>query len=71
MKLYALLIIGLILAGCSPSRMRVQAALPLVESQVLAMQEEWDPELAKQAIPANLKILEGLLKQDSDNTWIL
>ena len=70
MKLYALLIIGLILAGCSPSRMRVQAALPLVESQVLAMQEERDPELAK-AIPAILKILEGLLKQDPDNAWIL
>ena len=35
------------------------------------MQEERDPELVKQAIPANLKTLEGLLKQDPDNTWIL
>jgi len=60
----ALLFIGLMLAGCFPSRMGVQAALPLVESQILAMQEERDPELAKQAIPANLKTLEGLLKQD-------
>ena len=68
---FALLFIGLMLAGCSPSRMGVQAALPIVESQVLAIQEERDPELAKQAIPANLKILEGLLKQDPDNTWIL
>ena len=65
MKPYALLFIGLMLAGCSPSRMGIQAALPLVESQVLAMQEEKDPELAKQA---NLKTLEGLLKQDPDNT---
>jgi tetratricopeptide (TPR) repeat protein len=71
MKLCALLFISLMFAGCSPSLMAVQAALPLVESQVLAMQEERDPELAKQAIPANLKILEGLLKQDPDNTWIL
>ena len=71
MKPYALLFIGLMLAGCSPSRMAVQVVLPLVESQVLAMQEERDPKLAKQAIPANLKILEGLLKQDPDNTWIL
>ena len=71
MKPYALLFIGLMLAGCSPSRMAFQAALPLVESQVLAMQEERDPKLVKQAIPANLKILEGLLKQDPDNTWIL
>ena len=59
------------LAGCSLSRMGVQAALPLVESQVLAMQEERDPKLVKYAITANLKILEGLLKQDPDNTWIL
>ena len=59
------------LVGCSLSRMGVQAALPLVESQVLAMQWERDPELAKQAIQANLKTLEGLLKQDPDNTWIL
>jgi tetratricopeptide (TPR) repeat protein len=35
------------------------------------MQEERDPELAAQAIPANLKNLEGLLKEDPDNTWIL
>ena len=47
------------LAGCSPGRMAVQAVLPLVENQILAMQEERDPELAKQAIPANLKTLEG------------
>jgi len=71
MKPYALLITGLLLTGCSPSRMAVQAALPLVESQIRAMQEERDPELAEQAIPANLKNLEGLLKEDPDNTWIL
>ena len=70
MKPYALLF-GLMLAGCSLSRMGVQAALPLVESQFLAMQEERDPKLVKYAITANLKILEGLLKQDPDNTWIL
>ncbi len=71
MKPYVLLFIGLLLVGCSPSRMALEATLPLVESQILAMQEERDPELAEQAIPANLKILEGLLKQDPDNTWIL
>ena len=71
MKPYALLFIGLMLAGCSPSRMGVQVALPLLESQGLAMQKERDPELAKQVMPANLKTLEGLFKQDPDNTWIL
>jgi hypothetical protein len=69
MKLYALLL--LVLVGCSTSKMAVQATLPLVGSQIKAMQEERDPVLAKQAIPANLKMLEGLLKQDPENTWIL
>ena len=71
MKRCALLFLGLMLAGCSPGRFAVQAALPLVGSQILAMQEERDPALAEKAIPANLKMLEGLLKQDPDNTWIL
>ena len=71
MKQYALLFLGLLLAGCFPSRMAVEASLSLVESQIMAMQEERDPVLAEQAIPANLKMLEGLLKQDPKNTWIL
>jgi hypothetical protein len=33
--------------------------------------EECDVELAKNAIPANLKLLEGLLKNDSENKQIL
>lgn len=51
--------------------MAVQATLPLMRSQILAMQEESDPTLAEKAIPANLKMLEGFLKQDPDNVWIL
>ena len=61
MKFYVFLFISLTQVGCSSSQM-VQAVLPLVENQTLAMQEERDPKLAEQAIPANLKILEGLLK---------
>ena len=71
MTRFALLFLVLGLAGCSASRFAVQAALPLVESQILAMQEESDPDFAEKAIPANLKMLEGLLKQDPENTWIL
>ena len=36
-----------------------------------AIFEECDPELAKESIPANLKIMEGLLKSDPDNKDIL
>ncbi len=33
--------------------------------------EECDPDLAKEAIPANLKLLEGILKNDPENPEIL
>lgn len=33
--------------------------------------EECDPELARDSIPANLKIMEGLLKSDPENEYIL
>jgi hypothetical protein len=71
MKFYILLFSAFILFGCSTSKMAVQASLSLVESQIQVMQEERDPELAEKAIPANLKMLEGLLKQDPENPWIL
>lgn len=71
MKRYVLLFLTLVLFGCSTSQLAVQATLPLVESQIQAMQEERDPDLARKAIPASLKMLEGLLKQDPDNVWIL
>ena len=72
MKPFVCIGIALVLLfGCSTRRMAVEATLPLVASQILAMQEEPDPALAKSAIPASLKMLEGLLKQDSDNVWIL
>ncbi|MDC0381105.1 TRAP transporter TatT component family protein [Nitrospinae bacterium] len=70
MKPYTLLL-GLLFVGCSPSHMAVEASLSLIENQVVAMQEERDPELAKQAIPSNLKMLEGLLKHDPENARIL
>jgi hypothetical protein len=71
MRPYIVLILGFLLVGCSFNRIAVEASLSLVESQVIAMQEESDLEIAKQAIPASLKMLEGLLKNDPDNTWIL
>ncbi|MBT5550112.1 MAG: hypothetical protein HOJ79_06485 [Nitrospina sp.] len=71
MKIYVWLFSALLFTGCSTSQMAVQATLPLVGSQIKAMQEERDPVLAEKAIPANLKMLEGLLKQDPENTWIL
>ncbi len=72
MKPFVCIGIALVLLfGCSTRRMAVEATLPLVASQILAMQEEPDPALAKSAIPASLKMLEGLHKEDPENPWIL
>ena len=43
----------------------------MVETQYASINEETDPELAKQAIPASLKMLEGLLREDPENETLL
>jgi hypothetical protein len=61
----------LMISGCSTEKMAVRFALPLVEGQYAALKEESDPELAKNAIPANLKMMEGFLKEDKKNSVLL
>jgi len=61
----------LMISGCSTEKMAVRLALPLVEGQYIALQEEADPELAENALPANLKMMEGFLKGDENNSAIL
>jgi hypothetical protein len=59
-----LLLIGLcgaLLGGCSMGQMVARSSSAIMESGVAAMNRETDLELAKAAIPANLKLLEGLL----------
>lgn len=59
------------ISGCSTEKVVVRMALPLVEGQYFALQEEADPELAENALPANLKMMEGFLKQDENNSDLL
>ena len=46
-------------------------AVPLVEAQNASINEETDLELAEQAIPASLKMMEGMLKEDPGNEILL
>ncbi|HIJ50442.1 MAG TPA: hypothetical protein HPP54_05205 [Nitrospinae bacterium] len=69
--IFVLLLIAILLLGCSRRRLAVQATLPLISSQIISMQEERDADLAEIAIPASLKMLEGLAKEDPENIWIL
>ena len=69
--IFVLLLIAILLLGCSRRRLAVQATLPLISSQIISMQEERDADFAEKAIPASLKMMEGLAKEDPENIWIL
>lgn len=60
-----------LLEGCSAQQMAVRLAYPLVDGQYRSVNEESDPVLARQAIPANLKMMEGMLKSDENNADLL
>jgi hypothetical protein len=51
--------------------MAVQVTLPVISSEIASMQEERDVGVAEKGIPASLKMLEGLAKEDPENIWIL
>ena len=57
--------------GCSTQQIAARMAFPLVQGQYQSLNEEADTVLAEQAIPANLKMLEGMLKSDESNTSVL
>jgi hypothetical protein len=69
--IYFMLFAMLLVSGCSTDKMAVRLALPLVEGQYAALKEESDPELAGNAMPASLKMMEGFLKEDENNPDIL
>lgn len=57
------------LSGCVKLALRLSPSLfPAVASSFFS---ECDPEFAKSSIPANLKLLEGILKNDPENSRIL
>ncbi|MBI5783666.1 MAG: hypothetical protein HZA69_07980 [Gammaproteobacteria bacterium] len=58
---------GLVLNACSMGQMVARSSLPIVESGNIAMNRETDLELARAAIPANLKLIEGLILELPDN----
>ena len=64
-----IIFMGFFLQGCV--KLALQLNPSLIPHFTKSLFEECDPELAKQAIPANLKLMEGLIKNDPDNTQIL
>jgi hypothetical protein len=66
-KFFFIALAGIILNACSMGQMVARSTLPILESGNVAMNRETDLELARAAIPANLKLIEGLIQELPDN----
>ncbi len=62
-----LLSLVLLAGGCSTGQLAVRGAMPLMDGGLKAMNRETDLELARSAIPATLKMLEGMALEDPGN----
>lgn len=60
---FAIVLSAIMLNACSVGQMVARSSLPIVESGNVAMNRESDPELARAAIPANLKLIEALIQE--------
>lgn len=66
-RLAAWLSLPLLLSACSTGQMVVRGSQHLLDSGSASINRETDLQLAREAIPANLKMLEGLLLEDPGN----
>ncbi|MBI3571571.1 MAG: hypothetical protein HY082_10830 [Gammaproteobacteria bacterium] len=62
-KFFFIALAAIILNACSMGQMVARSSLPIVESGNVAMNRETDLDLARAAIPANLKLIEGLIQE--------
>ena len=58
----------LLLSACSMGQMVVRGSQAILDSGVEAMNRETDLQLARDAMPANLKLVEGMLIEDPNNS---
>jgi hypothetical protein len=63
--------VSLLLSACSMGQMVVRGSQTILDSGIVSMNHETDLQLAKDAMPANLKMIEGMLVEDPDNTTLL
>ena len=65
----SILVLALSFTGCV--RLALQFSPSLIPHMTETLFEECDPELARQSLPADLKLMEGLLKDDPNNRRLL
>jgi len=71
MKSIIITTIGFLLFSCSPSALVIRQMTPVLEKSAEALYEETDLQIAEQAMASNLKLIEGLLKNDPENEELL
>jgi hypothetical protein len=59
------------LSSCSLNRMAIRSMTPIFNNSVEALYEESDLALAEQAMAADLKLIDGMLKSDPNNKELL
>ena len=64
-------LLGAILSGCSITKMAVNETASIMLEAIVVYERETDLELAAQAIPSNLKMIEALLEVTPDNPDLL
>ena len=69
--LFAILPLCLFLTGCSINRLAVRATATVIDKGLPAIYREKDPQFAREALPANLKLMEVLLESDPGNQALL
>lgn len=65
------LFVVVLLSSCSLNKLVVGQMTPVLQKSADALYEETDLKLAEQALASNLKLLEGLLKNDPENEALL
>jgi hypothetical protein len=71
LKISGILLTAALLSACSVGQMVVRGSQTILDSGVDAMNRETDLELARAAMPANLKLIEGMLLEDPQNQELL
>ena len=62
------LLVVMLLSGCSTGQMVVRGSQSIMDSSLETLTRETDLALARESMPANLKMIEGLLVEDPGNT---
>lgn len=62
-----IILLAWLFSGCGMEKMAVRSSISILDRSVEAMEEEADIRLARDAMAANLKMIEGLMKADPEN----